>query len=65
MAKVKKVVIQAFLPELAAGHAYQDVKGSGSALSVAIGRAVDELLKMPYVKGRRLTSLKLTIAVVE
>jgi hypothetical protein len=65
MAKLKRVTVSAFLPELPAGHAYQECHGSGSSLSVAIGRSVDELLKLPLVKGRRLTSLKLTVAVIQ
>jgi hypothetical protein len=65
MAKVKKVNISAFIPELASAHAYQDVRGSGGSLGVAIKRAVDDLLKLPQVKGRRLSSMKLTVAVVE
>lgn len=65
MAKIKKVKVEAFLPELAAGHAFQESRGDGTSLAVAIKRAVDELLKLPHVKGRRLTSLKLTVAVIE
>jgi hypothetical protein len=65
MAKLKKVTVQAFLPQLPAAHAYQQSEGSGSSLSVAIGRAVDELLAKPQVKGRRLQAMKLTVAVIE
>jgi hypothetical protein len=65
MAKTKKVKVEAFIPELAAGHAFQESRGDGSNLAVAVGRAVDQLLKLPHVKGRRLSSLKLTIAVLE
>jgi hypothetical protein len=64
MAKQKMVVVEAFLPELPSGHAHQESRGTGSSLAVALGRAVDELVKLPHVKGRRLTSLKLTVAVV-
>lgn len=39
--------------------------GSGSSLAVAIGRAVDELLAKPMVKGRMLQALKLTISVLD
>jgi hypothetical protein len=65
MATIKRVRVTAFLQELPAGHAYQDCQGSGSSLSVAIHRAVAQLLKLPLVKGRRLTSLKLTVTVLE
>jgi hypothetical protein len=65
MATMKKVMVQAFLPQLPAAHAYQESRGSGGSLAVAIKRAVDELLGKEIVKGRRLTSMKLTIAVVE
>jgi hypothetical protein len=65
MAKMKKVTIQAFLPQLPAAHAYQESRGSGGSLAVAIKRAVDELMEKEIVKGRRLQALKLTVAVVE
>jgi hypothetical protein len=61
----KKVTIQAFMPDLVSAHAHQDAEGCGSSLAVAIGRAVDELLAKPHVKGRRLQALKLTVAVIE
>jgi hypothetical protein len=64
MANVKKVNSSAFIPELASAHAYQDVRGSGGSLGVAIKWAVDELLKLSQVKGRRLNSMKLTVGVV-
>ena len=38
--------------------------GCGSSLAVALGRAMDELCKLFHVKGRRLTSLKLTVSVL-
>jgi hypothetical protein len=62
---MKKVVLTAFLPQLPAGHAYQETEGSGSSLAVAISRAVHELLARPHVKGRRLDSMKLAIVVKE
>jgi hypothetical protein len=65
MAKMKKITISAFIPELASAHAYQDVRGSGGSLGVAIKSSVNDLLKHPHVKGRKLTSMKLTVAVVE
>jgi len=61
----KKVTIQAFMPDLASAHAYQESRGSGGNLAVAVKRAVDELLKKEIVKGKRLRSLKLVVAVVE
>lgn len=60
---MKTVTVSAFLPDLPSGHAYQESRGSGSTLNVAIGRAVDELLKLDKVKGRRLKALKLTVVV--
>ncbi len=62
---MKKVTVQAYLPQLAAAHAYQEAQGSGSSLAVAIGRAVDALLSKPVVRGKRLKALKLTVAVVD
>jgi hypothetical protein len=64
MAKMKKVVVRAFLPQLPSAHVDQESRGSGSSLAVAIKRAVDNLFEKPMVKGRRIHSMKLTIAVV-
>jgi hypothetical protein len=65
IAKVKKVTIQAFLPDLASGFAYQDSRGSGGSVAVAVKRAIDDLFANPKVSGRRIHSMKLTVAVVE
>ena len=40
-------------------------EGTGSTLAIAIGRAVDELLTLPHVKGKRIETLKLTVVVAE
>lgn len=53
----------AFCPQLPAGHAWQESGGTGSTLAVAIGRAIDELLSLPHVKGKRIETLKLTVVV--
>ena len=65
MLTVKKVRVHAFLPKLASAHADQQAEGSGGTLGVAIKRAMDSLLKNPHVKGKRLQTIKLTIAVLE
>lgn len=62
---MKRVALSAFVPELPAGHAWQESRGEGSNLTVAIKRAVEALMSQPKVKGRRLHSLKLTIVVEE
>ncbi len=62
---MKKVTIQAFFPQLPAAHAYQESRGSGGSLTVAIKRGIDELFEQEMVKGKRHQALKLTIAVVE
>jgi len=62
---VKSVTLTAFCPQLPAAHAWQESDGSGSTLAVAIGRAIDQLLALPHVKGKRIESLKLTVQVVE
>jgi hypothetical protein len=54
----KKVTVSGFFPELPAGHAYQESRGSGGSLAVAIKRAVDGLMEKEIVKGRRLQALK-------
>ncbi len=62
---MKSVTLTAFCPQLPAAHAWQESDGSGSTLAVAIGRAIDQLLALPHVKGKRIESLKLTVQVVE
>lgn len=62
---MKSVTLTAFCPQLPAAHAWQESEGTGSTLAIAIGRAVDELLTLPHVKGKRIESLKLTVLVVE
>jgi hypothetical protein len=62
---LKSVTVSAFCPQLPAAHAWQESTGAGSTLAITIGRAVDELLGLPHVKGKRIESLKLTVQVVE
>jgi hypothetical protein len=51
MANVTKVNSSAFIPELASAHAYQDVRGSGGSLGVAIKWAVDGEFLQFYCHG--------------
>lgn len=62
---MKSVTLTAFCPQLPAAHAWQESGGTGSTLAIAIGRAIDELLSLPHVKGKRIESLKLTVLVVD
>lgn len=62
---MKNVTITAFFPEVPSSHAYQTARGSGSNLALAIYRATKALLKSPNVKGRKLHTMKFTIAVVQ
>ena len=62
---MKSVTLTAFCPQLSAAHAWQESPGTGSTLAIAIGRAVDELLTLPHVKGKRIETLKLTVVVAE
>jgi hypothetical protein len=65
MTNKKRVSISAYIPQLSSVHAYQTSSGEGSTLNVAIGRAVDALLKADHVKGHRVSSMKLTISVID
>ena len=62
---MKSVTLTAFCPKLPAAHAWQESGGTGSTFAIAIGRAIDELLSLPHVKGKRIESLKPTVQVVE
>jgi hypothetical protein len=65
MKRMKKVRVQAFIPQLASAHAYQDSEGTGGTLAVALKRAVDQLFENPQLKAKRIHSLKLVVGVVE
>ena len=62
---MKRVRVQGFFPQVSSAHADQQSEGSGSTLSVAIGRAVDALLALHVVRGKRHQVLKLTVMVLE
>ena len=49
----KKVTLHATFHQLSASHCHQVGKGEGSTIGVAIGRAVDDVLGKPHVKGKR------------
>jgi len=65
MAKIKRVRVAAFIPQLPSAHADQQSEGSGGTLGVATKRAIDVLLKNPQVQNRRIESMRLTITVLE
>jgi len=65
MARVKRVRVNAFLPQLPSAHADQVAEGSGGTLGVATKRAIDVLLKNPQVKNRRIQAMRLMITVLE
>jgi hypothetical protein len=62
---MKKVLITAF-PNIAPAGTAVTREGSGSSLSVAIGRAVDKILKDDKLKGKRIIlPMKLVVNPVE
>jgi hypothetical protein len=61
----KTIALTAFCPQLPAAHAWQESAGTGSTLSVAIGRAIDRMMKSEHVKGKRITGMKFSVQVVE
>ena len=59
----KRVLVSACFTGLPAAHAWQQAAGEGSTLAIAIKRAVDALLRLPHLRGRRLREVRLSIAV--
>lgn len=60
---MKSYRVTATFPELPAAHAVQEARGQGSSLSVGIKRALDAIMGERYVKGRRISTVKLFVRV--
>jgi hypothetical protein len=60
---MKKVTVEAMFPELKGGNIYKTGQGEASSAKPAIARAFADVLKQ--VKGKRWTTVKTTITVVE
>jgi hypothetical protein len=63
MSKTRKV--KAVLVEPSEPNFYESGDGAGSTVAVSIGRAVDELMAKPYVKGKRPRQMTLLVTVLE
>ena len=59
---VKTCFIEGTFPELVVKNMYQQGRGEGGNIRVACANAVKDLLKKPALRGRRITSAKLTVA---
>jgi hypothetical protein len=60
---MKMATVEAMFPELKVKDAYQTGRGKGSSSRIAIQRAIAAALKQ--VSGKRITTFKATITVVE
>jgi hypothetical protein len=58
---MKTYRVTAIFPELPAAHAVHEARGKASTLSLGIKRALDTILRLPHVKGRRISNLKLAV----
>lgn len=65
MPKSKTAVIEAFFPEVGSGKANQMARAEGSRPLVAVKRALEEIMKRPGIKGKRISTIKLTISVFD
>lgn len=59
---VKTCFIEGSFPELVVKNMYQQGRGEGGNIRVACANAVKDLLRKPALRGRRITSAKLTVA---
>lgn len=62
---MKTYVINAFIPEIKAHHAHQSAITEATSIGAAVRRALDEIMKRAEVKGKRITTVKLTIAALD
>lgn len=60
---LKVVTLDATFPELKSGAMYQRGKGKASTVRAAAARALGDLLKQPKVKGKRFSTIKITMAI--
>lgn len=65
MPKSKTAVIEAFFPEVGSGKANQMARAEASRPVVAIRRALEEVMKRPGIKGKRVSTIKLTVSVFD
>jgi len=60
---LKVVMLDATFPEFKTGAMYQRGKGVASTVRAAAARAMGDLLKQPKVKGKRFSTIKLTMSI--
>ena len=58
---MKSYRVTATFPELPAAHAVHEARGEASTISVGIKRALDEILREPHVKHRRISMVRLYV----
>ena len=61
--QVKVVTLEGSFPELVVKHMYQQGRGTGSNIRAAACAAMRDLLKKPGLRGRRITSAKITMSI--
>jgi hypothetical protein len=60
--QIKTCFIDGTFPELVVKNMYQQGRGEGGNIRVAAANAIKDLLKKPALRGRRISSAKLTVA---
>lgn len=60
---VKVVTLEGTFPELVCKNMYQQGRGTGGNIRVAAANAIKDLLKKPALRGRRITSARLTMSI--
>lgn len=61
---MKKVMVSATFPEVAASKAQQSAGGEGESIPTAVRRALETIMKREGVKGRRgITHFRMTVTV--
>ena len=65
MKRIKEVNVNATFPTAIAKAACQSAIGKGSNISVAVKRALDQIMKRNGIKGTRVKAFKLTVSVLD
>jgi len=60
---LKVVMVDAFFPEFKGGAIKQRGKGVASTVRAAAARAMGDLLKQPKVKGKRFSTIQITMSI--
>lgn len=62
---MKTIAVEVLLPDVLAHRAIQTARGKGTRISIALARAINEILDREGVKGKRIRRGKINFAIVD